>query len=101
MTGNKMVDHYYTSTTIKTSITSTTMKTNYMDELELENDIFPVDQPVKSVPDLAVTLVPVISVCVIFLIVGGIALIFRKKICLGRTKSTKDDMVSFIYGYYY
>lgn len=87
-----------TSTTVTSQISNvTTTKTIVNDEDNIiggQKDIFPIDRPVKSVPDLAVTLIPIISVCVIFLIVGGVALIFRKKICIGRAKSTKDDMVS-------
>lgn len=59
----------------------------------LESNLIPDDQPVKSVSDLTVTVVPIVSVCAIFLMVGIIALVFRKKICLGRTKNNKDDMV--------
>lgn len=95
---NNDIDNYSLTTRATTITTSTTTaKRNYFtNEIDAPNETFAVDQPVKSVPDLTVTLVPVISVCVIFLIVGGIALIFRKKICLGRTKSAKDDMVSLI-----
>ncbi|KAF2903975.1 hypothetical protein ILUMI_02199, partial [Ignelater luminosus] len=58
-----------------------------------ENNVLqPLDQAVRSVPDLTVALVPIVSVCGIFLAVGIIALVFRKKICLGRTKDSKEDM---------
>lgn len=50
---------------------------------------------VKSVPDLTATIVPVASVCAIFLIVGAIALLFRKKICPSRSTAKKAKMVSF------
>lgn len=65
-------------------------------ENENDNEILPHDQPVRSgVQELAVTLVPVISVCAIFIAVGVIALLFRKKLCLARSKHCKDkDMVS-------
>lgn len=59
-----------------------------------ENSVEPVDQAVKSPSDLTVTIVPVISVCIVFLIVGVIAVIFRKKIYLGKPKGSKDDIVS-------
>lgn len=52
------------------------------------------EQPVKSAADLTVTLVPVLSVCMIFLIVGIVALAVRKRNCLGGDKDSKDDMVS-------
>lgn len=58
------------------------------------NDLSAVDQPVKSASDLTITLAPVVSVCAIFLVVGIVAFVFRKKICFSRTKSSKDDMVS-------
>lgn len=56
----------------------------------------PVDQRIKQAPDLTMTLVPVLSVFAIFLAVGFIALMFRKKIYLGRSKDVKEDMVSII-----
>ncbi|KAK9686223.1 Protein tyrosine and serine/threonine kinase, partial [Popillia japonica] len=52
----------------------------------------PVDQRIKQAPDLTMTLVPVLSVFAIFLAVGFIALMFRKKIYLGRSKDVKEDM---------
>ncbi|GJQ72955.1 hypothetical protein Trydic_g1597 [Trypoxylus dichotomus] len=52
----------------------------------------PVDQRMKQAPDLTVTLVPIFSVFAIFLAVGFVALMFRKKIYLGRTKDVKEDM---------
>jgi hypothetical protein len=52
------------------------------------------DQAVKSPPDLTVTVVPIISVCAVFLMVGIIAAVFRKKIHLGKPKGSKDDIVS-------
>lgn len=54
----------------------------------------PADSPVKSLTDLTVTVVPAVSVLAIFLAVAVIALVFRKKICMGRVKGTKDDIVS-------
>ncbi|KYB29498.1 tyrosine kinase receptor Cad96Ca isoform X2 [Tribolium castaneum] len=51
-----------------------------------------IDQAVKTPPDLAVTVVPIISVCAVFLMVGIIAIVFRKKIHLGKPKSSKDDI---------
>ncbi|KAJ3640586.1 hypothetical protein Zmor_027142 [Zophobas morio] len=50
------------------------------------------DQAVKSPPDIAVTVVPIISVCAVFLMVGVIAVVFRKKIHLGKPKGSKDDI---------
>lgn len=64
---------------------------NTLDETEPE--VRPTDLPVKQPPELAVTLIPVISVCAIFLGVAVIAVLFRNKIYLVRTKSGKDDMV--------
>lgn len=56
-----------------------------------------VDQAVKTPPDIAVTVVPIISVCAVFLMVGIIAVVFRKKIHLGKPKSSKDDIVSYLF----
>lgn len=72
-------------------------ETKYKTEEDEKDDLQRIDQPVKSEPDLMVTLVPVISVCAIFLTVGIIAMLFRKKICLGRVKESKEDMVSLNY----
>ncbi|XP_017781118.1 PREDICTED: tyrosine kinase receptor Cad96Ca [Nicrophorus vespilloides] len=63
-----------------------------LNETDSDNELIPVDRPLKSVPDLAVTLVPVVSVCIIFVIVGSVALVFRKKLCAARAKKCKEDM---------
>ncbi|KAF5299462.1 hypothetical protein FQR65_LT01042 [Abscondita terminalis] len=76
--------------TTEPELSSTEATTKIIEE---RNEVhLPVDQPVKSIPDLTITIVPVVSVIAIFLGVGVIALLFRKKICLGRTKESKEDM---------
>lgn len=53
--------------------------------------------PVKSPPELSASIVPVISVCAIFLAVAVIALLFKNKIYFNRNKNTKDEMVCYLY----
>lgn len=75
-----------------TTVASTTVK----DKEELNDlvnrNLLPVDQAVKSQPEIATTVVPIVSVCAVFLTVGIIAFVFRKKIYLGKPKDSKDDM---------
>ena len=52
------------------------------------------DSTVKQ--DLTITIVPVIAVCIVFVVVGVVAIVFRKKICPSRIKSKKANMVSLI-----
>ncbi|CAH0559226.1 unnamed protein product [Brassicogethes aeneus] len=59
---------------------------------EKSNEIVPYDQAVKSQPELTATIVPIVSVCGVFLVVGLLAIIFRKKICPAKPDDTKDDM---------
>lgn len=81
-----------TEKTIESSSSSTTVGGNALDaNLSLP----PADLPVRSTPDMTATIVPVLSVCAIFLSVTVIALLFKKKIYLARKKKTKkDDIVS-------
>lgn len=92
------VDNYINENDQNREVKSTTEGERSLQTHANENNVLqPLDQAVRSVPDLTVTLVPIVSVCAIFLAVGIIALVFRKKICLGRTKDSKEDMVSWIY----
>ncbi|KAB0802088.1 hypothetical protein PPYR_04274 [Photinus pyralis] len=81
---NSSIEAELTTLTKETTTKRYTYETNHINT--------PIDQPVKSVPDLTITLVPIVSVVAIFLGVGIIALLFRKKICMGRIKESKDDM---------
>lgn len=72
------------------TIASTTTIRNI---LSTNMSMYPADMPVKSPPDLTMTLVPVFSVCAIFLTVGILAVIFRKRIYIGRVKNSKEEMV--------
>lgn len=58
------------------------------------------EETVRSPPDLTVTLVPVVSVCAVFLTVVILAVVFRNRIYWVRTKNTKDDMVISTSNYY-
>lgn len=62
-------------------------------EFDNTNSLQPVDQAVKSPNDISTTMVPIISVCAVFLTVAIIAIVFRKKIYLGKSKDSKEDMV--------
>lgn len=57
------------------------------------------DNTVKPVSDLATTIIPVTSIFAIFIIVGIMAVIFRKKICPSRSNSKKANMVSMYKGF--
>lgn len=66
---------------------------------QLDRKLTSAEQPVKSATDLTVTLVTVLSVCMIFLIAIIVALAMRKRNCLGSAKNSKDDMVSLNWKY--
>ncbi|KAL1501374.1 hypothetical protein ABEB36_006704 [Hypothenemus hampei] len=57
-----------------------------------DNLLSPVDYPVKS-PEIANTVVSIVSICAVFFTVGIIALIFRKKIYVKKTKDKSSDDV--------
>jgi len=86
-----------TTTTPTSSTTEAATKSYNIDEVPVINDnignqLSPVDLPIKSRPELLSTIVPVISVCAIFLTVGIIAILFRKKICVGiNVKKRRGD----------
>lgn len=54
--------------------------------------VFTNDLPVESPPELSITLIFVLGICAVFLTVGLLAVVFRKKIYFGRTKNSKEDM---------
>lgn len=85
---NDLSEEKKETTTVRINVTQKSSTT----ESYGDNKLF--DQAVKSPPDVTVTVVPIISVCVVFLMVGIIALVFRKKIHLGKPKSSKEDIVS-------
>lgn len=80
----------------KTETTTSTQKpttaTAVDKDVEATNELL-VDQSVKSPPELTATIIPIASVIAVFLIVGVVAIVFRKKIYLGKPKDSKDDMV--------
>ncbi|XP_023311404.1 tyrosine kinase receptor Cad96Ca, partial [Anoplophora glabripennis] len=61
-------------------------------DIESTNELLAVDQSVKSLPELTATVIPIASVFAVFLTVGVIAMVFRKKIYLGKPKDSKEDM---------
>lgn len=61
-------------------------------DVELTNELL-VDQSANTPPELTATVIPIASVFAVFLTVGVIAMVFRKKIYLGKPKDSKDDMV--------
>ncbi|XP_018563441.2 tyrosine kinase receptor Cad96Ca-like, partial [Anoplophora glabripennis] len=61
-------------------------------DIESTNELLTVDQSVKSLPELTATVIPIASVFAVFLTVGVIAMVFRKKIYLGKPKDSKEDM---------
>lgn len=80
---------------------STTLRT-VEDEEDLNSihanvtGVFAADLPLESPPELSLTLIFVLAICAVFLTVGLLAVVFRKKIYFGRTKNSKEDMVSHI-----
>ncbi|XP_030754619.1 tyrosine kinase receptor Cad96Ca [Sitophilus oryzae] len=55
------------------------------------NSLDPTDSPVKS-PELGGALIPILAVCAIFFTIGVVAVVFRKRINLGKSDEKKDDM---------
>lgn len=55
----------------------------------------------EPVSGLTITIIPVTSIFAIFIIIGVMAVIFRKKICPTRISSKKSDMVSYILYIYF
>ncbi|KAJ8939584.1 hypothetical protein NQ314_011081, partial [Rhamnusium bicolor] len=83
--------------TEKTEIATSTKKTTTTksvenDDVGLINELLSTDDPVKSPPEFTATVIPIISVCAVFLTVGIIAVVFRKKIYVGKSKDSKEDM---------
>lgn len=80
--------HQFTESTTKRATTDdlNSIETNV-------TGVFAADLPVQTTPELSLTLIPVLSVCAIFVTLGLLAIIFRKKIYFGRSKTTKEDMV--------
>lgn len=60
------------------------------------NEITPADFTVKS-PEVASTIVSIVAVCAVFVTVGIIAVIFRKKIYFKKKKDKSDEIVSILY----
>lgn len=98
LTRLKPVESKPTDEQNKTEITTINPgnKTQIPIEDERKNEILPFDQPVTSPPELTATLVPIVSVCAVFLTVGIFAIVFRKKICLLKSDDSKDDMVNIL-----
>ncbi|KAJ8983276.1 hypothetical protein NQ317_010526 [Molorchus minor] len=75
----------------RTTEKSTTTKASSKEDVELTNELLSSDD-VKSPPEFTATVIPIISVGAVFLTVGIIAVVFRKKIYIGKTKDSKEDM---------
>lgn len=59
-----------------------------------ENDLLSLERPIKSPAEFTSTIIPILSVVVVFCTVGAVAMLFRKKIYLAKPKDSKKDMVS-------
>lgn len=75
----------------KTNRIDGALQSNNEDTKRRANSTENVSRPVS---DLAATIIPVTSIFAIFIIVGIMAVIFRKKICPSRSNSKKANMVS-------
>lgn len=62
-------------------------------DVESTNELLTSDSPVRSVEELSGTIIPIVAVVGVFMTVGIIAFVFRKKIYNGKQKESKDDMV--------
>lgn len=58
------------------------------------NNLHSIDKPIKSPSEFTNTIIPIISVVVVFGIIGAVTVFFRKKIYLSKPKDSKMDMVS-------
>ncbi|KAL3280389.1 hypothetical protein HHI36_017874 [Cryptolaemus montrouzieri] len=81
------------TTTSTTTTSTTTAKSKVdLDGTHLTNSIVPPkDQAIKSVPEVQINVVPILAVCGVFVAVGIMAIVFRRKLNLGKTKE-KEDM---------
>lgn len=61
-------------------------------DVESTNELLTSDSPVRSVEELSGTIIPIVAVVGVFMTVGIIAFVFRKKIYNGKQKESKDDM---------
>lgn len=59
-----------------------------------ENDLQTLNKPIKSPSEFTSTVIPILSVIVVFCTVGAVAVFFRKRIYLSKPKESKKDMVS-------
>ncbi|KAJ8962100.1 hypothetical protein NQ318_018054 [Aromia moschata] len=69
----------------------TTAKTIDRDDIEQTNELITSDTT-STPPEYTAAVIPVLSVGAVFLTVGIIAVVFRKKIYVGKSKDCKDDM---------
>lgn len=69
-----------------------TTKKVIQNDIESTNDLFTSDLPIKSTETLSGTIIPIAAVIGVFLTVGGIAFVFRKKIYSSKEGDGKDDI---------
>jgi hypothetical protein len=67
---------------------------NHISENPVSGFVNHTDSAVRPISNLTVTLVPIVSVLVVFLVAGVISVVFWKKMCPMKPKSKKSDMVS-------
>ncbi|XP_060523799.1 tyrosine kinase receptor Cad96Ca-like [Cylas formicarius] len=75
---------------VGTTSTATIPKKDVKEE-SVENDLGD-DYGVRESSEIGSTVVPIMSVLAVFFTVGVLAAIFRKRIYLGKTKKSKEDM---------
>ncbi|XP_044762114.1 tyrosine kinase receptor Cad96Ca [Coccinella septempunctata] len=88
------------TTTSSSTTTTTTRTTSYptgvrkkveLEGVELSNDVETKGKAVKTVPDVKMNIIPVLAVCGVFLVVAFTAVLFRRRLNLGKSDE-KDDM---------
>lgn len=63
------------------------------EEEDNENKLLSLERPLKNHSVFANTVIPILSIIVVFCTVGAVAVLFRKKIYLAKSKDPKGDMV--------
>lgn len=79
-------------TTETTSGSTITVPKIVKEEPDSGNELH-LERPIKSPSEFTSTIIPILSVVVVFCTVGAVAVLFRKKIILTKPNESKKDMV--------
>ncbi|CAH1176852.1 unnamed protein product [Phaedon cochleariae] len=61
-------------------------------DIEERKKVLELNKTMKPPEEVAATVIPIVSIIAVFLTIGILAVIFRKKLHLGKPKDTKEDM---------